>query len=192
MVIVVVVYTRKLVQLFRTMESLCRLIGSAGGAFYQKKELKVQKLDLVVVRINKSGDQCNARPCHNNNLCNSRPCFNCLDMMKAVGIRKVYYSVSPNEIVCENVKDMISIQASSVTKHIAKLNGNYTDNDPNKFYENLLLKCFPKIVRKHNLESFITHNFTNVLPSYRVVQNSTIVIIYDNTSRVIVTAYIVP
>ena len=181
MVIVVVVYTRKLVQLFRTMESLCRLIGSAGGAFYQKKELKVQKLDLVVVRINKSGDQCNARPCHN-----------CLDMMKAVGIRKVYYSVSPNEIVCENVKDMISIQASSVTKHIAKLNGNYTDNDPNKFYEQLLLKCFPKIVRKHNLESFITHNFTNVLPSYRVVQNSTIVIIYDNTSRVIVTAYIVP
>jgi hypothetical protein len=156
-----------------------------GGAFYQKKESKVQKLDLVVVRVNKTGVQCNARPCHN-----------CLNMMKAVGIRKVYYSVSSDKIICENVKDMISIQASSITKYIAKINGIYTDNEPNKFYENLLLKCFPKIIRKHNLDSFITHNFSNVLPTYRVVLNkkseSKFVIIYDSTNRIIVSANVVP
>jgi hypothetical protein len=167
------------------MESLCRLIGSAGGVFYQTKESKVQKLDLVVVRVNKMGSPCNARPC-----------YNCLDMMKAVGIRKVYYSIGPDEIVCENVKDMISIQASSVAKHIAKLNGNCTVDNPNKFYENLLLKYFPKIVRKHNLESFIAHNFTYVLPTYRAVLNRksevSLVIIYDSTDRIIASAHVVP
>lgn len=185
MVIAVEVYTPRLVQFCCTMESLCCSTRNAGGALNKAKESKVQKLDLVVVRVNKTGSQCNARPCHN-----------CLDMMKAVGIRKVYYSVSPDEIVCENVKDMISIQASSVTKHIAKLSGNYTDNEPNKYYENLLLKYFPKNVRKHNLESFITHNFSNVLPTYRAELNkkydSTLVIIYDSGNRVIVSANVVP
>ncbi len=185
MVIVAEVYTLRLMPFYLTMESLCLLTGSAGGAFYQAKESKVQKLDLVVVRVNKMGSPCNARPCHN-----------CLDMMKAVGIRKVYYSIGPDEIVCENVKDMISIQASSVAKHIAKLNGNCTVDDPNKFYENLLLKYFPKIVRKHNLESFIAHNLTNVLPTYRAVLNRksevSLVIIYDSTNRVIASAHVVP
>jgi hypothetical protein len=184
-VIVAVVYTLRLTPSFPTMESLCRLIGSAGGVFYQTKESKVQKLDLVVVRVNKMGSPCNARPC-----------YNCLDMMKAVGIRKVYYSIGPDEIVCENVKDMISIQASSVAKHIAKLNGNCTVDNPNKFYENLLLKYFPKIVRKHNLESFIAHNLTHVLPTYRAVLNRksevSLVIIYDSTDRIIASAHVVP
>jgi len=160
-------------------------IGNVGGVFYQAKNQKVQKLDLVVVRVNKSGSPCNARPCHN-----------CLDMMKAVGIRKVYYSIGPDEIVCENVKDMISIQASSVAKHIAKLNGDCTVDNPIKFYESLLLKYFPKIVRKHNLDSFLNHNFTNVLPSYKAVLNSksefTLVIIYNSENQVIASAHVVP
>ena len=167
------------------MVSRSASIGSAGGAFYQAKNSKVQKLDLVVVRVNKSGSPCNARPCHN-----------CLDMMKAVGIRKVYYSINQDEIVCENVKDMISIQASSVAKHIAKLNGDCTVDNPTKFYEKLLIKYFPKIVRKHNLESFITHNFSNVLPTYRAVLNNkrefALVIIYDSENNIVATANVVP
>ncbi len=178
------VSTLKLTLFFPIMESHSRSIGSAGGAFYQANQ-KAPKLDLVVVRVNKSGNPCNARPCHN-----------CLDMMKAVGIRKVYYSINQEEIICENVKDMISIQASSVAKHIAKLNGDCTVDDPDKFYESLLHKYFPKIVRKHNLESFIAYNFTNVLPTYRAVLNSkeefTLVIIYDSKNNIVTTANVVP
>ncbi len=155
-----------------------------GGVFYQAKNKKVQNLDLIVVRVNKSGDPCNARPC-----------YNCLDMMKAVCIRKVYYSISPEEIICENVKDMVSIQASSVTKHIAQIYGNFTFDNPNKYYESLLLKYFPKIIRKHNLNNFLMHNFINVLPTYKAVINNkkenTLVIIYDNENRIIVSARVI-
>ena len=115
------------------------------------------KLDLVVVRINKSGEISNARPCHN-----------CLNMMKSVGIRRVYYSISPEEVVCENVKDMISIQASSVDKHIDQSNNN-NYKDHNSYYENLLLKYFPSIIRKYNLDNFIQYNLSNLLPKHQVI-----------------------
>lgn len=132
------------------------MIVRRGGVFYQEG-VKNQKIDLIVIRVNKTGEICNARPCHN-----------CLNMMKAVGIRKVYYSTSSSEIVCENVKDMISIQTSAIAKHIEKLNGNILVDQPNKYYENLLKKYFPPIVKKYNLEHFIKHNLINVLPDYEV------------------------
>jgi hypothetical protein len=58
--------------------------------------------------------------------------------MKAVGIRKVYYSTAPNELICENVKDMISIQSSSVSKIYEKNYGNKLVDDPIKYYEDLI------------------------------------------------------
>lgn len=115
------------------------------------------KLDLAVVRINKLGEICNARPCHN-----------CLNMMKTVGIRRVYYSINPELVVCENVKDMISIQSSSVDKHIDLLN-NTDYQDHNSYYENLLIKYFPKIIRKHNLDNFIKYNLSNLLPNHKFI-----------------------
>lgn len=127
-----------------------------GGVFYGAKPKK-EKLDIVVVRVNRSGE-----------ICNARPCFNCLNMMKSVGIRRVYYSVGPDEIIYENVKDMVSIQASSVTLLIEKINGNFFDDEPEKYYESLLAKLFPPVIRKDNLEKFITHNLSNVLPMYEV------------------------
>lgn len=115
------------------------------------------KLDLVVVRVNKLGETSNARPCHN-----------CLNMMRSVGIRRVYYSVSPDEIICENVKDMISIQSSSVDKHIDQVNNNeYKDH--NSYYENLLVRYFPSVIRKYNLDNFIQYNLSNLLPKHRVI-----------------------
>ena len=78
----------------------------------------------MVVRVNKLGD-----------ICNARPCYNCLDMMKAVGIRKVYYSISPNEIICEKVKDMISIQASMVDKNVDNIKSSYNNNFESSEYD---------------------------------------------------------
>jgi hypothetical protein len=151
------VYTLRLMPFLITTVAHCRGTAKRGGVFYQGKDQKSPKLDLVVVRVNKSGDACNARPC-----------YNCLDMMKAVGIRKVYYSVSSTELVCENVKDMVSIQSSSVTKHIEKLKGNKVVDDPEKYYEQLLKKNFPESIKTYNLENFITHNLKNVLPNYKI------------------------
>lgn len=58
-----------------------------------KKNLK--GLDLIVIRTNSKGI-----------LCNSRPCNNCINKMKKIGIRKVYYSTQDSNIGCEFVKDM--------------------------------------------------------------------------------------
>lgn len=141
------------------------------------------KLDLAVVRINKTGEICNSRPCHN-----------CLNMMKCVGIRRVYYSVSPDLVICENVKDMISIQSSSVDKHIDLLNS--TDyKDHNSYYESLLLKYFPKIIRKYNLENFIKYNLSNLLPNYKVmiesINNQKFVWIINNNNKEIIKSMLI-
>ncbi len=118
-------------------------------------------------------------------------------MMKAVGIRRVHYSVSPTELVCENVKDMISIQASSVSKHVEKLNGNcMVDENPDTFYESLLKKNFPPTVKRYNLDSFIRHNLINVLPTYKVTikgkDGNQIVWILDSNEQVVIKASVIP
>ena len=177
------VYTLRLMQFLITMDAHCRGTVKRGGVLNHSKE-KSPKLDLVVVRVNKAGDVCNARPCHN-----------CLDMMKAVGIRKVYYSVSPTELVCENVKDMVSIQASSVTKHIEKINGNPLVDQPEKYYEHLLKEKFPDSIKLHNLESFVEHNLKNVLPKHKVKYHSknsdTFVWIVDSNNIPVIKAILI-
>jgi hypothetical protein len=147
-----------------------------GGALNgdQPKNLK---LDIVVVRVNRTGE-----------ICNARPCYNCLNMMKSVGIRRVHYSVGPGVIVSENVKNMVSIQASAVTIHIEKINGNPLVNQIDKFYENLLTRFFPPIIRKDNLDKFITHNLSNVLPTHEVKIDNKLqsVIILDPNKKLII------
>jgi hypothetical protein len=184
MVIFAVVYMLKLMLYYLITENHCRSIKKTGGVFYQAKNSKILKTDLFVVRIKKNGT-----------IGNARPCYNCLDMMRAVKIRKVYYSISDDEIICENVKDMISIQASIVTKNIETFHNSYLASNSHKFYENLLIKYFPKIIRIHNLNNFILYNFYNVLPSYKIVINkkleSSVVVIYDNTNKIILSSQII-
>ena len=77
------------------------------------KSLKRQLLhgyntvDIIVIRINKSSD-----------LRNSRPCSDCIKYLKELGIRKVYYSNSDGNIVYEKVKDMKEYHTSSWNKNI--------------------------------------------------------------------------
>ena len=60
------------------------------------------------MRVTKIGEIGNARPCHN-----------CLKMMKDIGIKKVFYSTGEGDkIVCEHVRNMVSIQSSSVTRFL--------------------------------------------------------------------------
>jgi hypothetical protein len=163
------------------------LIVKTGGVFYQATP-KNLKLDITVVRINRAGEACNARPC-----------YNCLNMMKAVGIRRVHYSVSPTELVCENVKDMISIQASTVSKHVEKINGTcdvVDDENPHKFYEYLLKKNFPTSIKRYNLDSFIQYNLSNDLPTYKVKivgkNDKQVVWILNTNEQVVIKASVIP
>lgn len=119
---------------------------------------KRKKLDLIVIRINKNGD-----------LCNARPCYICLNMMKCAGIHKVYYSISSTELICENIKDMVSIQTSSVTRSIDLGYKEIKYRNPIMYYETLIIKFFPSHIKLNNLKYFIKYNLNILLPSYTVI-----------------------
>ena len=148
--------------------------------FYSDK--KINKLNLFVIRINKNGDMCNARPC-----------YNCLNIMKLIGIKKIYYSISNDEIICENIKDMISIQCSSVVRYIDNIL-KFNNNDNISYYEKLLQKNFPTKIKFDNLEKFIKYNLTNVLPNSKIEilknKNNFIVNIINN-DKIIITSILI-
>jgi deoxycytidylate deaminase len=135
------------------------------------------RVDIVVIRVNKYGIRCNARPC-----------YNCLLTMKQIGIRRVYYSVNAIDIIYENVKDMISIQVSSYNRLIYNFNKSLGID---KYYESILLEVFPDKIKLINLMNFINYNFYNVLPKYKIIINHNIVIIIDSNNNTIKTSSII-
>lgn len=131
-----------------------------GKSFYFNKDTvyfpdnyKKKKIDLVVIRINKNGD-----------LCNARPCYKCLNFMKLVNINKVYYSISSDKIISENVKNMISIQSSNLTRTLDL----FTNDNISLYYEKLLIEYFPSSIQKYNLYIFIEYNLKILLPDYKI------------------------
>ena len=85
----------------------------------------LNKYNLLVVRINSEGQ-----------MVNSRPCYNCLDMLKSCGIKNIYYSTE-NGIICEKVNSMISINSSTVTRYLERVQFNAPITDK-LYYINLL------------------------------------------------------
>jgi deoxycytidylate deaminase len=141
-----------------------------------------KKLNLIVFRVNSEG-----------NTANARPCYNCLNMMKDIGIKKIYYSTDNyEEIICENVKNMISIQSSSFKRFI-DTNNKKNNNNKELYFESLLKKYFPKKVREKNLYYFLHHNFKNIFPEYNVIINNknNSVQIYDNKNIILVKSQII-
>ena len=157
--------------------------------FIEKKQ-NYKKINLIVIRINK-----------NNELCNARPCYNCLNMMISANIHKVYYSISSTEIICENVKDMISIYISKYYKQSEVANNSiggskkYNDKILMLYYENLIKEIFPNIVKKYNLELFIKYNLALVLPfnSIKFVKKNNIdyIVILNGDNNIIICSTIV-
>jgi len=84
--------------------------------------------------------------------------------MKAVGIRRVHYSVD-NQIVTEKVADMISINASSITRKLEREVYNAPENNE-AYYTKLFLKRLPQVINRKNLLYFIKYNFVNELTDY--------------------------
>jgi len=126
----------------------------------------------------------------NGTIGNARPCQNCLNMMKDLNINKVYYSTgNGDEIICETIKHMISIQTSSVTKYLLNKN-----NDLN-YYENLLIKIFPSKIKEKNLLYFLEYNYKNVLLncSY-IIKNENfnkIIIFYNKNNEYLISSIII-
>jgi hypothetical protein len=137
---------------------------------------KSKKLNLIVMRINK-----------NNELCNARPCYNCLELMKTVKIKKIYYSTGiKNEIVCELVKYMVSIQSSSVMRLLTEKTTKKVIDDKNNYYKDLLIKFFPSEIKYESLICFINYSFKNIFPNYQINLDCGNVYIFDNKNKLII------
>jgi len=135
---------------------------------------------LIVIRVN-SDDE----------LCISRPCYNCLSMMKAVNIRRVYYVDYEGNIVSENVRDMISIHASSVTRYIHSIkDGESYMGRESIFFKKLLKTLFPATVKRANFESFVKHDLSTVLPDHTYIikteKDTNVVIILDQSKTEVI------
>lgn len=74
----------------------------------------LKKSSIIVIRKKNS---------NNNGLGNARPCCKCLNVMKKLGIKKIYYSNDDGSIIKENVKSMMSILLTSSTYCRFKRNG---------------------------------------------------------------------
>lgn len=144
-----------------------------------------KKFDLIVIRVN-----------NNKDLCISRPCFNCLNMMKAVNINKVFYIDNNKNMVCETVKHMISIHASNVARYINAVQSKVDyDSSEKPFFQKLMKEMMPPEVKKFNFENFINHDLKNFLPDHTyIIKNDNginIVIIFDGDKKEIITRKII-
>ena len=108
-------------------------------------------------------------------------------MMKAVGVNKVYYSISETELVCEKVSNMVSIHVSAASRHIPS-NEKF---NVKKYYEKILASNFPRMIKKYNLELFIKYNLLNVLPEYMTIITNTSVCIYNENKICIITSRLI-
>jgi len=136
----------------------------------------VKKLDLLVMRVTKMGD-----------IGNARPCYNCLKMMKDIGIKKVFYSTGEDEnIVCEHVRNMVSIQSSSVTRFL-----NSKSRDYDTYYKNLLLELFPPQIKNENLLYFIDYNLKMIFPNYQINIKTGYVFILDDSNMILIKSQLI-
>ena len=135
-------------------------------------------MDIAVIRVNPAGE-----------LVNARPCYNCLDMMKAVGIRKVHYSTLDG-IITEKVDRMVSINSSSILRTIERQVYNAPEDD-DSYYRRLLVKKFPKYIYNYSLECFLKHNIKNVLPHFKWIKTKNKITFIDNNNNTVVVSFIV-
>jgi len=109
-------------------------------------------------------------------------------MLKVCNIKKVYYS-TPEGIVCERVKNMVSINASSISRYIEKKLYNAPQDDT-EYYKRLLKQKFPKEINRSNLNYFLEYNLNNVLPHFKYKITKYKIIFYDSNNIFILSSII--
>ncbi len=123
-----------------------------------------KKLDIMVIRVD-----------YKNKLVNARPCYQCLLMMKNIGINKVYYSID-NTVVCEKISDMISINSSDMLREI-----NYiiTGNNDTFTYYKKIIDLMPKSTKKKNAELFLKSVIQELPICKYILTNDKLMIHYE-------------
>jgi hypothetical protein len=114
----------------------------------------------------------------NNELNNARPCYRCTLMLKALGINKVYYSIN-NNIICEKVSQMISINSSNTWKKVDRI----IHNAPNNIFDyyKYIINKMPKTIKKINAEHFVRYIHIEVEGcNYKFIKNKLIIYINND------------
>ena len=74
---------------------------------YIRGNHRILKMDLIVVRLSKTGMMNNAEPCYH--------CLKQLENATYVNIKNVYYSSGPTRIECRKFSDMIAAPTSFIS-----------------------------------------------------------------------------
>ncbi len=99
-------------------------------------------------------------------------------MLKALGINKVYYSID-NNIICEKVSHMISINSSNTWKKVDRIIHNAPINVFD--YYKYIINKMPKSIKKINAEHFVRYIHIEVEGcNYKFTKNKLIIYINEN------------
>lgn len=155
-----------------------------------KKELN--KYDIAVIRIG------NVDPTKIT-LANARPCHKCLNVIKKFGFKRIHYSDNNGNIVTESVKNMLAVHSSYVTIKLFFLKNNmdYINNmnHNTKYYDDIIRKQIPEIVRELNFKYFIQYDFKSIAAKYKIVESivdgNKLVTIYNSSNHKVKSVVIV-
>jgi uncharacterized protein YbcV (DUF1398 family) len=115
----------------------------------------------------------------------------CLDMMKVVNIKRIYYINKDGILINEFVKDMISIHSSSVTRFIHKIKSKLPDETLIEYFHNLLIKYFPKKIKKKNFMIFASHDLASNLPEYSYYIKENVIYILNEKKKFIISSNLI-
>jgi hypothetical protein len=147
------------------------MIITEGGVLNEantNKNKNGKKYDIFVIRIGCSNNTCKLD--NNIQLVNSRPCYHCLNMMKVIGIRRVYYTNDIGEIIYENVKDMFSIHISNISRRydLLKLSSTCYNNH----LDYLIKTQIPNTMKEISYRNFINYNFKSISNKYNILEEN--------------------
>ena len=139
---------------------------------YHRILKKPKNLNIMVIRLNANGD-----------LNNARPCYQCTLMLKNLGINKVYYSVD-NNIVCEKIANMISINSSNSRKKVDRLQYR-APTDIIEYYRYIITKM-PKEIKKYNADHFVKNIFIELEGChYKMTKKTLTIFVYEHVLGII-------
>jgi deoxycytidylate deaminase len=147
--------------------------------WFLNSAMKEKKVDLIVMRITADSK-----------VANSRPCYNCLKMMNDLKIQKIYYTTELQNLICENVNEMFSIQISSVSRF---LEDPFSLECKEQYYNSMMKLYFPKNIKEYNLNCFIEHSFKQIFKDYTIVykkKNGVLTVYFYNEENIIVSSIV--
>jgi len=78
----------------------------------------MNNVQILVIRI--GGDRSNDNNSNDRNrkdtFINSKPCMHCINYMRSLGIRKIYYTDNTGDIIYEKINEMHSTHISMMRK----------------------------------------------------------------------------